>query len=421
MPNHQVHVFTSSALNYLPKVRMLFESLRKHHPEWTLHLALADDLPADFDYSKEPLDTIISINELQIHEWKGWAFCHTITELSTAIKPFVLSHLLKLSGNNGIVLYMDPDTAAFSRLDDITAALEESSILLTPHQTRPEQTLAAIIDNEICSLKHGIYNLGFIGVSNTDIGNRFAEWWSRRLYYFCRDDIPNGLFTDQRWIDLVPAFFQEVAIMKSSRHNLATWNITTRVLEKDVNQTILVDGEPLGFYHFTGFDSGAHRIMAAKNSENNPVMAELIRWYSDKIQPTENDPLTHQPWAFAMFSDGEVISKEQRVVYRMRRDLQKSYPDPFLADGYKKWWHNRAKKEYPDLFISKNKASMLRELQTPITPGFVLNDPSALLPTSLVHLAKQAIRDPRTGVELSRRAWQILRNEGIPGVRSRLS
>ena len=35
------------------------------------------------------------------------------------------------------------------------------------------------------------------------------DWWCQRAYRFNRDDVPNGLFTDQRWMDLVPALFDE--------------------------------------------------------------------------------------------------------------------------------------------------------------------------------------------------------------------
>ena len=264
----EIHVFTSAAFNYIPKVRMLFQSLRKHHPEWRLHLALADEMRPNIDLSQEPFDRIWAASDLGIPDWRGWAYCHSIVELATAIKPFMLAHLLKLPECQKAI-YLDPDTVAFSRLDDIVKLLDNANIVLTPHQTQPEQTLAAVMDNEICSLKHGIYNLGFIAVAATEVGRQFADWWSRRVYHFCRADIPNGLFTDQRWIDLVPAFFEGVTIMRSSRHNVATWNLTTRQLGLSASGDYTVDGEPLGFYHFTGFDSGAHRIMAAKNAGNN--------------------------------------------------------------------------------------------------------------------------------------------------------
>src|SRR5690606_17865406 len=128
---------------------------------------------------------------------------------------------------------------------------------------------------EICSLKHGIYNLGFIGVAANDAGRQFAAWWSSRLYNFCRNDIPNGLFTDQRWIDLVPAMFSDVCIMRAPRHNVASWNLTTRELTRTEDGDYRVNGEPLGFYHFTGFDSGAHLLMVEKNARGNPAALEL--------------------------------------------------------------------------------------------------------------------------------------------------
>lgn len=419
--NQTVHVYTSAALNYIPKVRMLFNSLRLHHPDWKLHLLLADYLPDDLDTSDEPFDAITSISDLNIDDWKGWAFCHSITELATAIKPWMLEKLLFDSNEGDKVIYLDPDTVVFSPLQDILEALDESSIVLTPHQTEPEEGLAAVMDNEICSLKHGIYNLGFIGVSNTASGRAFARWWAERTYYFCRDDIPNGLFTDQRWIDLVPAFFPGVAIMRSSRHNVATWNITTRELTKSQHGDILVDGEPLGFYHFTGFDSGAHRIMACKNGGDNPVLDELVSWYSDQIRPLASDPLTHRIWAFGRFHSGANITSEQRLVYRRRCDLQNMYPNPFISCGYEEWWDKQAKREYPKLFHNSTKAEALTNLTTPLSPGFLGSKSHGLIKLKAAQLLQKALLNPRTGIELGKRAWEVLRQEGLNGVKSRLT
>jgi hypothetical protein len=126
------------------------------------------------------------------------------------------------------VLYFDPDMVLFSRLDDLLAELDQGNVALTPHLTVPESTLDAVRDNEISALKHGVYNLGFLGVRNTEEGRRFARWWADRVYHFCVDDIPGGLFTDQRWIDLAPAMFDGVGILKNSRFNVATWKAISR-------------------------------------------------------------------------------------------------------------------------------------------------------------------------------------------------
>ena len=65
-----------------------------------------------------------------------------------------------------------------------------------------------IIDNEIGSLKWGIYNLGFLGVRNGPVGSDFADWWAERLRHFCFDRLEAGLFTDQKWINHVPVLLR---------------------------------------------------------------------------------------------------------------------------------------------------------------------------------------------------------------------
>lgn len=414
----QTLVFTSAAFNYIPKVRMLCRSLRQHHPEWKLHLVLADRVRPDIDLSAEPFDEVTAVANLGIPSWEGWAYCHGIVELATAIKPFMLARLLQTPGAKRVI-YLDPDIVAFSRLDDIVAALEEATIVLTPHQTRPEESLAAVMDNEICSLQHGIYNLGFIGVAVTDVGREFASWWSRRAYHFCRADIPNGLFTDQRWIDLVPAFFEGVAIMRSGRHNVATWNLTTREFSQGQDGQYLVDGEPLGFYHFTGFDSGAHRVMAKKNAGGNRAVHKLISWYEAQTKALAGDPLADVPWAYGVHSDGSPISREQRLVYRERTDLQRAFANPFDAAGFNCWWQTQGRVEYPDLFDVERRAPALRKLSEALTPGYRGTEPQVEW-SRVGDALRHALLEPGSAVRVARRGWEVLRTEGVGGVRRRL-
>ncbi|MBA3580928.1 MAG: glycosyl transferase [Gammaproteobacteria bacterium] len=419
----KIHVFTSAACNYIPKVRVLLRSIKKWHPEWVIHLALSDEIPEGIDLSDELFDEIHPASELGIPDFVGWAFCHNIVELSTAIKPFVLKKLLARDDCAGVI-YLDPDMVVFSRLEEVLLALKDFNIALTPHQTSPEKSLVAIMDNEICSLKHGIYNLGFIAVSPTDIGKTFANWWAERLYYFCRDEIPNGLFTDQRWIDLAPAFFEGVHILRSSRFNVAPWNLTTRVVTGDINGEVLIDGKPLGFYHFTGFDSGAHHVMMQKNSNNNNTAIDLVNWYTGMTSELSKDPLSAVPWSFGSFSDGSKIPSYARLIYRERVDLQHKFPNPFDSavenGGYKTWWQRRAKKEYPELFSTKKQALELMRIQKALTPGFQAGSTlGAIAISSWGHL-RESLRAPGMLVKLFNKAWNIFKNEGVSGIAKRI-
>ena len=407
-----LHVFTCAAVNYLPKVRILCHSIRKHHPEAVIHVALADERPPWLNLAGEPFDAVLEIGELGIPDWRVWAFTHSIVELSTAIKPFALKQLL-LRPDCGTVLYFDPDMVLFSRVDDILTTLRTSNLALTPHQTKPEQSLEAILDNEVASLKHGIFNLGFIGVANTAEGRRFADWWAQRTQYLCRAEVANGLFTDQKWLNFAPVFFDGVAILKSSRHNVATWNLTTRRMTGNPDSGLEVDGEPLGFYHFTGFDSGAHRIMAVKNAADSPAVQQLIAWYAREIAVADGDPVSRWPWAFGQFSDGTPIEAAHRWLYRENRDLRAAYPDPWDArpdrKTYLAWCETEGRLRYPQLFIGD--------------PAFDPSHPPALHTRvsfgAMVRLSLLMV-SPVSGKPLRGRLYRMLRREGVRGLARRL-
>jgi len=406
-----LHIFTSAAVNYLPKVRILCRSLKRHHPEAIVHLALADLRPDWLSAQGEPFDDILDIGDLEIPNWKAWSFTHNIVELSTAIKPFALRHLLRQS-QGGTVLYFDPDTVLFSRVDDILTTLRGANVALTPHQVKPERTLEAILDNEVASLKHGIFNLGFIGVRDTEEGRRFADWWADRVYRLCRAEVENGLFTDQKWIDFAPVFFDGVAIIKSTRHNVATWNLTTRRVLGSFESGFEVDGEPLSFYHFSGFDSGAHRIMAVKNAATSPPVQRLIGWYEREIATAEGDPISKWPWAFGRFSDGTPIALAHRFLYREHTDLQAAYPDPYDADAGKAtflgWCNTEGRLHYPDLLSAKG---LHLPRRAPLRGAMSLVNAIRLLRLMLL---------PKTGKPLRAKLAGIVRSEGFGGVARRL-
>ena len=404
-----LHFFTCAAVNYLPKVRALCRSLRRHHPEAKIHLALADERPAWLVPEPEHFDRIHEIGDLGIERWRGWSFGHNVVELSTAIKPFVLERLLALPGCRK-VLYFDPDMVLFSRVDDILERLESDNVALTPHQTVPERAYQNILDNEVTSLRMGIFNLGFVGVRAGAEGERFARWWAERTYHFCRAEVHNGLFTDQKWINFAPVFFDGVAILKSPRHNVATWNLTTRSFEGSVERGFTVDGEPLGFYHFTGFDSGAHRIMAVKNAAGNRAVEELIAWYERETALRGGDPVAYWPWTFGRFSDGRAIEPHHRWIYRESRDLHEAFPDPYDARGpghtFIEWCDTEGRIRFPEFFGKDPRPAPFAS-----APG---------VPRGMALRLGLLMLAPRAGRALRQRLVRLLRREGIGGVTRRL-
>ena len=328
-----LHVFTSAAVNYLPKVRILCRSMPAHHPEAVIHLALADERPqwlgtrrravrldprhrarssipnyAQLDASR----TTSSSSRPRSSRSRSSACCSCRTAAPSCISI--------------------PDMVLFSRVDDILATLATANLALTPHQTKPEQTLEAILDNEVASLKHGIFNLGFIGVRNTAEGRRFADWWAERTL----SALPGGRGERPLHRPEVDQFRAGVLRRRGDRQVVAPQR---RDLEPDdaphdgqlAMRDFEVDGEPLGFYHFTGFDSGAHRIMAIKNAAASPPGAgadRLVRAGDRRRRRRSRQRVA--VGVRALLRRHADRGRASRL-YREHHDLQAAFPDPYDA------------------------------------------------------------------------------------------
>jgi hypothetical protein len=334
----KVAVFTSATYTYLSRARTLAQTLKKFHPDWHLTLMLPDEPPSgvDIDWSREQFDSVLRLEDLRIDRLPGWLFKHDVVELCTAVKGFALRTLQERGFDK--VIYIDPDIAVFSPLDSLTSLLEENSILLTPHVTVHETEWQAIADNERAALKYGVYNLGFVAVRTDGVGREFANWWSERLTHFCRDDVPAGLFTDQRWCDLVPGLFDRVHVIRNPGYNVASWNLSKRRVTINKNGEITVNGEPLRFFHFTKVDH-VGEVMLRRYAGQHLDVLELMHWYLSRLRKNAVEGVPPRWWRYATFDDGAPIERSARRRYAESAELQARFPNPFSVQGehYRDW------------------------------------------------------------------------------------
>ncbi len=324
-----ITAYTSIAANYLPKARVLAHSIKQHAPNVHMVLVLVDTLPdgqsRESFLANEPFDDVLLVEQLGIPNWQNWLFRHSVVEACTAVKPFALLKLLESSEQ---VFYFDPDIALFSDIDALSHTLASHDAVLTPHNYVAEKTRDAVIDNELCFHKHGLYNLGFIGVRHTEQGKALAHWWADRCYAFCYDDIPNGIFTDQKWMDAAPLFFDDIHILKEPQYNVCTWNYSARRIEGSSADGFTVNNVPLCFHHFSGYDSGAHSLMRDKYGKEMPAALRLSDWYEQACQDAGQGSTTYV-WAYGHYENGDAIRPYHRWLMRQRRDLQDAYPNPY--------------------------------------------------------------------------------------------
>lgn len=345
-----MHFYTSININYLSKARVLAKSVKRHCPDARFSLVFSDQWPEDIDPGKEPFDEIILIENLGIpvDNLSFWIYQHTVVELCTAVKGQALVKFLEEGSEK--VVYLDPDIVVFHPLDELERLLDTNDIILTPHQTLPENNEKDIVNNEICSLQHGAFNFGFYAVHNTHNGQKFARWWRDRLINYCYDDISNGLFTDQKWGDIVPCMFDGVHILRDPGYNVSTWNLSNRIITQSDNGEILVNQRPLLFYHFSGFDSGAQAIMLELYGNDNPILLGLREWYIEQqdLEGQKKYGLVKSKYNY--YENGEKIDKLERQLLRERQDLLEQFKstNPYIVEqkySYYKWYQKTGHKD----------------------------------------------------------------------------
>ena len=331
----KVLCYSSFTFSYLDRARVLFHSLRKHHPDWEL-VALITDAPPPglaFDPAAEPFDRVVWAQDLDLPDFDAFLFQHDIVEMCTAVKgPFLHRACADaaFAGGAQAVIYMDPDTAVFAPLDPVLERLEEADIVLTPHLAGPETDAAGIRDNELSALRTGVYNLGFVAIRTMGEGARFAAWWAQRLRWACYDDIPAGLFTDQRWCDQVPTLFDRVHILRDPGFNIASWNVGQRRVTIGHDGVIRVNGAVLRFWHFTKLGPVGD-AMTRRHAKGNAQVYEIWNWYKRRIEDCAVDGLPERWWAYGLYADGTPIPKADRIAYREDSALRARFPSPFAS------------------------------------------------------------------------------------------
>ncbi len=317
MDSSSLAIFTICSNNYVPMAKVLLSSAQTHHPNAIMYLCVADAVLNEPGFYPDRC-TIISAENLGIPDFSCFAFRYDVLEFNTALKPFMIRKLL--SFGHDAVLYFDPDIEIFRPLSSIMNALESgASFVLTPHICQPSE--GATFPDDIAFMRAGIFNLGFLGVGARGETDRLLRWWSRRVEYECINDQASGLFVDQKFMDLIPSFAAEAVVLRDSALNLAYWNLSQRQLTLDEAGGWLVDGAPLGFFHFSGFDprklsrlskytTGCFEAIASH------ALQKLMARYARLLLANGHGTISAGLYAYGRFRSGATIPNVVRRIFR---------------------------------------------------------------------------------------------------------
>jgi hypothetical protein len=300
-------IFTIVSRNYAAQAATLMESLAVAEPE-ARRVVVATDGPIPH---LERLAEVIDAREF-CPAYNAMSVYYDALELNTAVKPYVFRRFLSEAGATSAT-YLDPDIFVFRPLDAVRDGLAQAQLALTPHLTKP--LLGSAMPNDHAILQSGSYNLGFCSARAEPKTVDLMAWWADRCEFDCRVDLKNGLFTDQRWMDLSPGFVDSLAVLRTPTLNLAYWNLEGRTLAR-TKDGWTVDGEPLAFFHFSGFDPSRPDVLSkhqdrVKVTPRSPL-AELLADYAAAMLRNGHETSRAVPYAHLKFPSGRPITAAMR-------------------------------------------------------------------------------------------------------------
>jgi glycosyltransferase involved in cell wall biosynthesis len=294
---------------------------------------VVDDYEGYIDPAAEAFE-VLGLDQIGLDDYERMAAAYDVTELSTAVKPWLLRHLLARDDCESVT-YLDPDIWVTDDLEEVDRLAQADGLVLTPHFTAPIPR-DGLKPNEEDILIAGTYNLGFISVRAGEESEEFLEWWSERLREDCVVDPAGGHFVDQRWVDLVPGIWRGFHLLRDPGYNLAYWNLPARMLEADGDR-FTVDGQPLRFFHFSGFDPLSPNELSRHQNriavDKLPALSQICRTYANAVRLAGYEEARTWPYSWSTLPGGFELDTCSRRLYRRASKEARLNGSPFSRSG----------------------------------------------------------------------------------------
>jgi hypothetical protein len=320
-------ITTVTSTSHLYLAKAMARSVREQMPNAIIAICLVEEeLPSNFNNSD--FDHIVLAKNLGFSNFYQSIFKYKTLEAITSVKGQLFLYLLKHFPNENKFIFLDTDIKVYSPFHEVSQILDKHPIILTPHLLKPQNIINNSIHwEQIVSLK-GTFNTGFLAIKRSEEAERFIKWWAKRLEYYCLDDQSNGMFVDQKWVDLAPCFF-DIYILKHPGYNAAIWNLEQRNITLGPNGEFNVNGEPLRFFHFVDTSEGAG--LYQKDSIFMPYWTKEISLLIDKYiyETSCLKEFEYHPWSYDYFFSGEKITDNARNNYKKYYYLFSHLYNPF--------------------------------------------------------------------------------------------
>ena len=342
----ELAIFTICAGNYLAHASVLGTSLREHHPGLKLKVFLLDALPAGV-VPPDHVEIIPAEQALSRAEWNHRRARYEILEFATSVKPACFRLLFRQGVQRAI--YLDPDIRLFQRVDTFwQGAGADDDLILTPHILSPLPD-DGLRPDDLGIMRAGLYNLGFAAMRNTPGAGALLAWWDAKLHDLCLQDVREGVFTDQKWMDYAPLLLPASAVLRHPGFNVAYWNLHERAprLTAAGWQVQGADGraDALVFFHFSGFSPGRPGISKHENRFGNHPPGDTLRLFGDYAEALAKAGLpqfTRLGTPRVTCQDGAGWDTACRALYRQATEAGLALGDPLDQPDFLRWAAARA-------------------------------------------------------------------------------
>lgn len=327
-------IFTVCTYSYLPKALVLLDSLRGAADLFVV-------LPETARPDREALEAsvgakLLFLADLGVADPRRMAFQYDAFELSNALKPFGFQTLFAAGYTQ--VLYFDTDMEVYTPLAPLWDALNTADAVITPHIEAPLPNDGQTPSTEDV-LRSGQFNGGFLGLNDTPATRTFLGWWADRLTMHSLVHPNHYYFVDQFYLAMIASFIPALTILRHPGANLAYWNLVEREPVVATADGISVGGQPLIFFHFSGFSSDdLPRLSRHQNRFRLPeghALLPLLARYRDALAAAEARLAAFDlGYSFAAYADGRPIPlDDRRKLLLADAPARARVPDPFQGLG----------------------------------------------------------------------------------------
>jgi len=266
--------------NYLSRATLMIESLRRYDQSPIYVLALSELCETVLRELALPNVEIVPLAQLEAAypELTPLKQSRKVVEYYFTLSPF-LPHYLFANTDAERITYIDGDLYFFSSPRPVFDSFGGASVAITPHRFSFEYRNHLI---------YGRFNVAWITYRRNAEGLDCLNTYKAECTAWCYDRVEDGKFGDQKYLDAWPGRCPTLKIIEHKGFNLAIWNVGNYMIRVK-NGAVLIDDDPLIFYHFASTqiapDGTVRAPMSSCGGRSQAVLRDqVIRPYEQMLE-----------------------------------------------------------------------------------------------------------------------------------------